>query len=91
MRANRHAACGFALLAGMAQADPEAKAIGPPLRACTVSKAIGAFGETSLSTFTYHCSIGMAPSVPVANWLPAPKKSAESRNALTAPNPPSSL
>lgn len=36
----------------------------------------------------YHCSIGMAPRVPLANWLPLPKKSAESRYALTALNPP---
>ena len=28
-----------------------------------MSNAIGASGETSFSTLTYHCSIGIAPSV----------------------------
>ena len=46
----------------LAHADPEANASGSPSVVRTVSKAIGASGETSLSTLTYHCSIGMAPS-----------------------------
>ena len=86
--AMRQAASGSGLPFGMAHAEPDAVGDRLALRSRTVSKAIGASGETSLSTLTYHCSIGIAPSVPLANWLPSPKKSAESRSALTSPKPP---
>ena len=81
--AQRHAAAGFWVPEGIAHAEPLANAMGSPSVVRTVSNAIGASGDTSFSTLMYHCSIGMAPSMFVANWLPSPKKSAESRNAFT--------
>src|SRR5690606_34757620 len=70
------AAAGLSLPAGIAQALPLAYAIGSPFLSLTVSKAMVASGDTSLSTFRYHCSMGMAPRTLLANWLPEPKKSA---------------
>src|SRR6185312_499258 len=90
---NSHMPPAFGESFGMAKAEPVAMVIADPSLALIGTADRSMLSPKPASTLTYHCSNGIAPiwSLPLANSLPAPKKSQVSRKDLKLAHPPWAL